>query len=84
MKKESTRDLVNPTYFKGIVGSLQYLTSTISDIFTYGVGFITRFMEKPYQAHLQATKRILRYINGTRHHEIFYPYSKKFNLVGYT
>ena len=26
-KKKNTRELANPTYFKGIVGSLRYLTS---------------------------------------------------------
>ena len=40
MKKEGTGELVNPTYFKGIVGSLRYLTFTRSDI-VYGVGIIS-------------------------------------------
>ena len=44
MKKEGTGELVNPTYFKGIVGSLRYLTFTRSDI-VYGVGIISRFMK---------------------------------------
>ena len=41
-------------------------------------------MEKPYQSHLQATKRILRYVSGTRDHQILYSYIDNFNLVGYT
>ena len=47
MKKEGTGELVNPTYFKGIVGSLRYLTFIRLDI-AYGVRIISRFMEKPY------------------------------------
>ena len=73
MKNESTRELVNLTYFKGIVGSLCYLTSTKSDI-VYEVGIINRFMEKPYQSHLQVTRRILRYVSGACDHGIFYSY----------
>ena len=57
MKNEDIGELVNPTYFKGITGSLRYLTSTGPNII-YGVGIISQFMEKPYQSHLQATKRI--------------------------
>ena len=83
MKKESTRELVNPTYFKGIVGSLRYLTSTRPNI-VYGVGIISQFMEKSYQSHLQEAKRILRYVRGTRDHGIFYSYLNNFTLVGYT
>ena len=73
MKNESTREWVNLTYFKGMVGSLCYLTSTKSDI-VYGVGIINPFMEKPYQSHLQVTKRILRYVSGTLDDGIFYSY----------
>ena len=73
MKNESTREWVNLTYFKGMVGSLCYLTSTKSDI-VYGVGIINPFMEEPYQSHLQVTKRILRYVSGTRDDGIFYSY----------
>ena len=82
MKKEDTRELVNPTYFKGIVGSLHYLTSTRTYI-VYGVRIISQFMEKPYQSHLQVAECILRYVNGARDHGVFYSYSNNLSLVGY-
>ena len=82
MKNKGIEELVNSTYFKGIVGSLCYLTSIIPNI-VYGVGTIGRFTEKPYKSHLQATKRILRYISDTHDHRIFYSYSSYVNLVGY-
>ncbi|XP_074287754.1 secreted RxLR effector protein 161-like [Silene latifolia] len=83
MKKEGSGEFVNPTYFKSVVGSLRYLTSTRHDI-VYGVGLITRYMEKPRQSHLQAAKRILRYVNSTRDHGILYTNSSTLKLVGYT
>ena len=55
MKNEDIRELVNPTYFKGIVGGLHYLTSTRPNI-VYGMRIISQFMEKLYQSHLQAAK----------------------------
>ena len=62
---------VNPTYFKILVGSLRYLTSTIPNI-NFVVSLISKFMKNPRQSYLQATKRILRYIGGTHSDGIFY------------
>ncbi|XP_071933941.1 uncharacterized protein [Coffea arabica] len=65
------------------IGSLRYLTSTRPDI-TYGVGLISRFMESPCQFHLQAAKRILKYVQATQSDCIFYSSSHGSNLIGYT
>ncbi|CAM8968524.1 unnamed protein product [Rhodiola kirilowii] len=81
--KEGTGEFVNPTYFKSIVGSLRYLTSTRPDI-VYGVGIISRFMEQPKQSHLLVAKRILRYISGTSDYGIMYSHTEEFCLTGYT
>jgi hypothetical protein len=72
---------VDPTYFKSLVGSLRYLTCTRLDIL-YGVGLINRYMEIPDQSHLNAAKRIIRYIKRTINEGMFYTSSKNFNLVG--
>ena len=74
---------VDPTYFKSLVGNLRYLICTRPDIL-YGVRLISRYMETPDQSHLNATKRILRYIKGTINEGMFYTLSKNFNLVGYS
>ncbi|KAL3536975.1 hypothetical protein ACH5RR_000341 [Cinchona calisaya] len=52
LTKDGTRNFVDATYFKRLVGSLRYLTSTRPDI-TFGVHLISRFMESPCQSHLQ-------------------------------
>ena len=83
LEKSGNSNLVNPTYFWSLVGSLRYLTSTRPDI-TFGVGMISRFMETPSQVHLQVAKRILRYIKGTQSHGIFYAFATDCNLVGYS
>lgn len=74
---------MNPTYFKRLVGSLRYLSSTRPDIL-YGVGITNMFMESLHQSHLYAIKRILRYIKGTLDVGIFHFSTDKFGLVGYT
>ena len=55
---------VDATEYKQLVGSLLYLTATRPDLM-YAVGLISRYMEKPTEMHLQAAKRILRYLKGT-------------------
>ncbi|KAL3508858.1 hypothetical protein ACH5RR_028259 [Cinchona calisaya] len=46
LTKDGIGDFVDTTYFRRLVGSLKYLTSTRLDI-TFGVGLISRFMESP-------------------------------------
>jgi hypothetical protein len=63
-KHEDSAMNVDATEYKKLVGSLWYLTATRPDVM-YVVGLISRYMEKPTEMHLQAGKRILRYLKGT-------------------
>ncbi|KAG6436667.1 hypothetical protein SASPL_101569 [Salvia splendens] len=83
LRKHDGEAEVDPTYFKSLVGSLRYLTCTRPDIL-YGVGLISRYMETPSQSHLNAAKRILRYIKGTLNEGILYPSNQEVKLVGYS
>ena len=71
LTKEGDGNLVNPTEYRSIVGGLRYLTHTRPDL-SYSVGVVSRYMEKPTMAHLQAVKGILRYIKGTLDYCIVY------------
>eukprot|EP00253_Pinus_taeda_P002039 PITA_02039 len=59
-KEDSSKDF-DPSFYKSIVGSLMYLTATRPDIM-HAVSLISRFMERPKEAHWQAAKRVLRYV----------------------
>eukprot|EP00253_Pinus_taeda_P036571 PITA_36571 len=61
-KEDSSKDF-DPSLCKSIVGSLMYFTATRPDI-TFVVSIISRFMERPKEAHWQAAKRILRYVKA--------------------
>ncbi len=64
-------DLVEDTImYKCIVGSLIYMTITRLDL-SYAVGGVNQFMQTPQKPHLDAMKRILRYIKHTLQCEIF-------------
>ena len=68
-KDDSSKDF-DPSLYKSIVGSLMYLTTTRPDIM-HAVSLISRFMERPKDAHWQAAKRILRYVKGTKKYGIY-------------
>jgi len=48
-KEDSSKDF-DPSLYKSIVGSLMYLTATRADI-TFAISLISRFMERPKEAH---------------------------------
>ncbi|CAN6679930.1 unnamed protein product [Malus baccata var. baccata] len=58
------KPLVDPSIYRSIVGSLQYLTFTRPDI-AFAVNSVCQFMTSPTDDHLTPVKRILRYLQGT-------------------
>lgn len=59
--------LADPTPYRQLVGALQYLNITRPDI-TYAVQHVSQFMSSPSDTHMEAVKRILRYLKGTLGH----------------
>ncbi|KAL0541218.1 hypothetical protein IC582_021260 [Cucumis melo] len=60
------KDLADPTMYRQLVGSLIYLTLTRPDI-SYSVRVVSGYMQKPKKPHLEAVRRILRYLKGTEY-----------------
>ncbi|KAJ4976591.1 hypothetical protein NE237_001697 [Protea cynaroides] len=83
LSKNEDGELVDPTFFKSLVGSLRYLTYIKPDIL-YRVGLVSRYIEAPTTTHWKMTKRILRYIKGTLKFDLFYSSSNDFKLIGYS
>eukprot|EP00253_Pinus_taeda_P019337 PITA_19337 len=81
-KEDGSKDF-DPSLYKSTVGSLMYLTTTRPDIM-FVVSLISRFMERPKEAHWQVAKRILRYVKGTKKFGILYTVSECSDLIGYT
>nr|GEY80871.1 uncharacterized mitochondrial protein AtMg00810-like [Tanacetum cinerariifolium] len=55
---------VDATLYRGMIGSLMYLTSSRPDL-TYVVCLCARYKVKPTEKHLNAVKQIFRYLKGT-------------------
>ena len=71
LSKDDDGSTVDPTLFKSLVGSPMYLKVTRPDII-YRLNLISRFMESPKDSHWQISKRILRYVSGTKYLVIMY------------
>ncbi|XP_070002607.1 secreted RxLR effector protein 161-like [Nicotiana sylvestris] len=79
---DETGSLVNQTMYRGIIGSLLYLTDSRPDI-NFSVGLCARFQSNSKESYLKVAKRILRYLKGTQDSVLYYPSGDNFNLIGY-
>jgi hypothetical protein len=85
--KQITADLegedMDVHLYRSMIGSLMYLTASRPDIM-FAVCVCARFQVKPKQSHLQAVKRIFRYLKGQPRLGLWYPQDSPFELVAYT
>ncbi|KAJ0853298.1 putative RNA-directed DNA polymerase [Helianthus annuus] len=71
------------TFYRSIIGALQYLTITRPDI-SYAVNQVSQFLHAPTTDHFQEVKRILRYLKGTIAYGLHYSRSATPSLLGYS
>ncbi|XP_057734014.1 secreted RxLR effector protein 161-like [Arachis stenosperma] len=73
---------VDETRYRGMIGSLMYLTSSRPYIIQ-NVGVYSRFQSKPKESHLSAVNRIIRYVLGTTDYGLWFLKTDFFQLVGF-
>jgi len=74
--------LEDATMYRQLMGTLIYLTLTRPDI-SFAVGVTSHYMQNPKKPHLEAVRRILRYVNNRLDHGIMYKRGGECKLVGY-
>jgi hypothetical protein len=74
---------VNPSLYRSMIGSLQYLTASRPDI-AFSVRVYAHFQANPKESHLIAVKRIIRYVNDTLLYGIWYSRETNLVVVGYS
>ncbi|GAU51185.1 hypothetical protein TSUD_412110 [Trifolium subterraneum] len=80
-KDEKGKDVSEKEY-RGIIGSLLYLTASRHDI-VFAVGLCARFQTSPKESHLIAVKRSFRYLVGTPDVGLWYKKGSHFDLQAY-
>ncbi|GKD15347.1 hypothetical protein Tco_1199754, partial [Tanacetum coccineum] len=74
---------VDQTRFRGmVIGSLMYLTASRPDL-VFVVCMCARYQAKPTKKHLEAIKRVFRYLKGTIHMGLWYPKDNAMSLTAY-
>ncbi|GKB11600.1 retrovirus-related pol polyprotein from transposon TNT 1-94 [Tanacetum coccineum] len=82
LTKDEEYESVDSTKYRGMIGSLLYLTTSRPDI-VFSVCLCARFQEDPKTSHLEAVKRIFQYIKGTTHLGLWYPKGTGIETVVY-
>ncbi|GJX46187.1 retrovirus-related pol polyprotein from transposon TNT 1-94 [Tanacetum coccineum] len=82
LTKDEECESVDSTKYRGMIGSLLYLTASRPDIM-FSVCLCARFQEAPKTSHLEAVKCIFQYIKGTTHLGLWYPKGTDIETVVY-
>jgi hypothetical protein len=78
LSKDDDSPDVNQSSYRSMIGSLLYIIASHPDIM-HAVGMVGRYQAAPKQSHLQAVKRIFRYLKETMTYGLCIPKIKVFN-----
>ena len=74
---------VDGTLYRSMIDCFLYLTANRPDI-TFSVGVCSRFQSNPKISHLNAVKRIIKYVGGTCDYGLFYSKDSNLSLAGFS
>nr|XP_009772625.1 PREDICTED: uncharacterized protein LOC104222973 [Nicotiana sylvestris] len=83
LDKDEPGNSVDETKYRGMIGSLLYLTASLPDSM-FSVCKCARFQSAPKKSHLTALKIIIRYLIGTVSCGLWYPRSNIFKVEGFS
>ncbi|GJR43002.1 retrovirus-related pol polyprotein from transposon TNT 1-94 [Tanacetum coccineum] len=82
LTKDEEGESVDNTKYRGMKGSLLYLTESRPDIM-FSVCLCARFQEDLKTSHLEEVKCIFRYVKGTMHVGLWYPKGSDIETIVY-
>ncbi|WVZ70033.1 hypothetical protein U9M48_018737 [Paspalum notatum var. saurae] len=80
---DEDREAVDQKEFRGMIGSLLYLTATRPDI-QFAICLCARYQASPRTSHRQAVKRIFRYLKFTPELGLWYSSGSSLSLRGFS
>ncbi|KAL8088567.1 hypothetical protein AgCh_038374 [Apium graveolens] len=80
---KDTGSSVDITNYRGMIGSLLYITASRPDIM-YATCLCARFQADPREPHQIAVKRIFKYLKGTADLGLWYRRESDFKRIGYS
>ncbi|GKE69347.1 retrovirus-related pol polyprotein from transposon TNT 1-94, partial [Tanacetum coccineum] len=82
LNEDTLGKAIDPTHYRGMVGTLMYLTASRPDL-TFDVCMCARYQVNPTKKHLHAIKRIFKYLRGTVNRGLWYPKDSSIALTAY-
>ncbi|GJT68076.1 retrovirus-related pol polyprotein from transposon TNT 1-94 [Tanacetum coccineum] len=73
---------VDPSHYRGMIGTLLYLTTSRPDL-QFAICMCARYQARPTEKHLNAVKRIFRYLKGTVNRGLWYPKDSSIALTAF-
>ncbi|GJU00932.1 retrovirus-related pol polyprotein from transposon TNT 1-94 [Tanacetum coccineum] len=73
---------IDPSHYRGMIGTLLYLTASRPDL-QFAICMCARYQARPTEKHLNAVKRIFRYLKGTVHRGLWYPKDSSIALTAF-
>nr|GFD10972.1 uncharacterized mitochondrial protein AtMg00810-like [Tanacetum cinerariifolium] len=73
---------VDPLHYRGMIGTLLYLTSSRPDL-QFAICMCARYQARPTEKHVHAVKRIFRYLHGTVNRGLWYPKDSSVALTAF-
>nr|GEZ33988.1 retrovirus-related Pol polyprotein from transposon TNT 1-94 [Tanacetum cinerariifolium] len=71
---------VNPSHYRGMIGTLIYLTASRPDL-QFAICMCARYQARPTEKHVHTVKRIFRYLRGTVHRGLWYSKDSSVALI---
>jgi hypothetical protein len=83
LRKDDDSPDVDQRSYRSMIGTLLYITASCPDIM-HVVGMVGRYQAAPKQSHLQAVKRIFRYLKEKMNYGMWYPKNQSLQLTAYS
>ncbi|KAK2973911.1 hypothetical protein RJ640_019426 [Escallonia rubra] len=83
LSKTTGTPLPDPSLYRQVIGSLQYLTITRPEL-SFSINKLAQFMQTPTDHHWTALKRILRYLKGTLSHGLRFHKSPSISVTAFS
>jgi hypothetical protein len=82
LSKDDDSPDVDQSSYRSMIGSPLYITTSHPNIM-HAIGMVGRYQAAPKQSHLQAVKRIFRYLKETMTYVLWYPRNQNLQFTVY-
>ena len=83
-KNDLEREQMKNIPYASAVGSLMYVPVCTRPDIAFTVGMLGRYQSNPGMDHWKATKKVMRYLQGTKDYMLMYRRTNNLEVIGYS